>query len=120
MKPFNLEEALAGKPVVTRDGRKVTEIHHLVTASSGNNKLIAVIGGSVYGYNINGEYNSKINSACDLFMDEIVIEKYVNVYYNSITEELWIGVTFPTYQKAIDSKAAEDYLKTIKINNKPE
>jgi hypothetical protein len=26
MKPFNLEQALKGKPVVTRDGRKVTEI----------------------------------------------------------------------------------------------
>ncbi len=27
MKKFNLEEALAGKPVVTRDGRKVKELH---------------------------------------------------------------------------------------------
>lgn len=26
MKPFNLEEALAGKPVVTRDGRDVKEL----------------------------------------------------------------------------------------------
>lgn len=26
MKQFNLEDALAGKPVVTRDGRKVIEI----------------------------------------------------------------------------------------------
>ncbi len=27
MKPFNLEKALAGEPVVTRDGRKVIEIY---------------------------------------------------------------------------------------------
>ena len=28
LKPFNLQEALAGKPVVTRDGRKVVRIAH--------------------------------------------------------------------------------------------
>jgi hypothetical protein len=27
MKPFDLEKALAGQPVVTRDGRKVLELH---------------------------------------------------------------------------------------------
>ena len=33
MKPFNLEQALSGKPVVTRDGRKVLEIYHFKTAA---------------------------------------------------------------------------------------
>lgn len=28
MKPFNLEEALAGKPVMTREGRKVVRIFY--------------------------------------------------------------------------------------------
>lgn len=32
MKPFNLQEALAGKPVVTRDGRKVTLLDGKATA----------------------------------------------------------------------------------------
>lgn len=31
MKPFNLSEALAGKPVVTRDGHKVLKITNLET-----------------------------------------------------------------------------------------
>ena len=31
MKPFNLERALAGDPVVTRDGREVTEIYYFET-----------------------------------------------------------------------------------------
>lgn len=30
-KPFNLEEALAGKAVVTADGREVTQLHKFVT-----------------------------------------------------------------------------------------
>lgn len=30
MKPFNLEKALAGEPVVTRDGRKVEQLTKLL------------------------------------------------------------------------------------------
>ena len=33
MKPFDLKQALSGKPVVTRDGRKVLEIYHFKTAA---------------------------------------------------------------------------------------
>lgn len=33
MKPFNLQEALAGKPVVTDTGQRVTDLHRFKTAS---------------------------------------------------------------------------------------
>jgi hypothetical protein len=71
MKPFNLEQALKGKPVVTRDGRKVTDVKidspgeiitaKLVLRGSGNEvTLTFTIEGRYYGDNT--------EDAKDLFM----------------------------------------------------
>lgn len=66
MKPFNLEKALAGDPVVTRDGRVVTEIVHLKTNIR---PIIAVIDGRARGYLIDGTTRSANDwSQRDLFM----------------------------------------------------
>lgn len=42
MKPFNLEEAKAGKPVCTRDGRRV-EIISFENPSSNNYLILAIV-----------------------------------------------------------------------------
>lgn len=44
MKPFNLEAAIAGKPVVTRDGWPVTRVIHLPELNQPNNVLVTVNG----------------------------------------------------------------------------
>ena len=52
-KPFNLEAALAGEPVETRDGRKVTEIYHLKTCRE-RFTVVAVVDGDKYTYDTDG------------------------------------------------------------------
>jgi hypothetical protein len=43
MKPFNLQEALAGKKVVTRDGRSVTQLVHLDVDESFCKSIVGVV-----------------------------------------------------------------------------
>ena len=67
MKPFNLQEALAGKPVVTRDGRKVEQLFYLDKAEN-EFKLRAVVDGSITAYTDNGCFYSEVITESDLFM----------------------------------------------------
>ena len=74
MKPFNLEQALKGKPVVTRDGRKVTDI--IVDERDGRYPIYAHVyeDGKLFEtltYTIKGEFwfEGRENRA-DLFMAE--------------------------------------------------
>ena len=119
MKPFNLQEALAGKPVVTKDGRKVTEIYHFNTAET-THPVYACIDKHVYIFREEGTFYDNYPSHLDLFMEEPIIEGWVNIYYQNITGNMWTGDVHPTYEQAVNTK--EDYLnyvKTIKIDNKP-
>ena len=71
MKPFNLEQALKGKPVVTRDGRRVKNVKidspgeiitaELVLHGSGNKATLT--------FTIEGQYyGDNTEDAKDLFM----------------------------------------------------
>ena len=121
MKPFNLEEALAGKPVVTRDGRKVTELYLFKTAGT-NYSLHVCINKSLESYTQEGKfYNTDRESIHDLFMEEPIIERWVNIYHDVKDNTLWIGDIFSNYDDAIhSSRNNQHYIKTIKIDNKPE
>jgi len=90
MKPFNLQEALAGKPVVTRDGRSVTDFHVFPTAEY--QKVYAVVGGDrVTGFSEKGTYyNNGITNGRDLFMVSEKKEGWVNV---------WGETRIPAYRK---------------------
>ncbi len=70
MKPFNLEEAKAGKPIVTRDGRKAKFIAHVPEAGEPY-RLIALVDGnrSPSAYCDDGRPYSPQNHH-DLFMAE--------------------------------------------------
>jgi hypothetical protein len=69
MKPFNLERALAGEPVITRDGRPV-KIAGYNEEADDDSKVALWIGGYVYGCSDSGIYNFIRNreSNFDLFM----------------------------------------------------
>lgn len=72
MKPFNLERALAGDPVITRNGKQATETHYFKTACKDTEKFRAVIGGSVFMFDDKGKVNgSYASSDLDLFMAPI-------------------------------------------------
>jgi len=71
MRKFNLEEALNGKPVVTRDGRKVTELH--LFKSNINYPLAGVIEGiddDISTFTTSGKFSVYNNDYRDLFMAE--------------------------------------------------
>ena len=105
MKPFNLSQALAGRPVVIRDGRKVTWIAHDPGAHA-DARIIARIEGNPYHsvWNEQGRFARGCNLAMQLFMAPIKRHGWVNVLYNGAntycncviydTKELAEGVTY--------------------------
>jgi hypothetical protein len=68
LKPFDLEKALAGEPVVTRDGINVEEIFYFAKALHVRRKLCSIFGGRYYFYEENGKYLQDQDYCLDLFM----------------------------------------------------
>ena len=69
MKPFNLEAALRGEKVVTRDGREVTQL--VKFDGEYDHPLAAMVEGSIESYTLGGKYFSDGGEAnFDLFMHE--------------------------------------------------
>jgi hypothetical protein len=67
MKPFDLEAALDGAPVQTRDGRPVTQLTHFTVAS--DYSLAGVIEGYLYQWKLDGSLPSSLDdSRLDLVM----------------------------------------------------
>ena len=86
MKAFNLQEALAGKPVVTRDGRKVTKLEEFPTGSEYTIYATVERNSSVLALTRSGSYfagNQAKASDYDLFMDTTKKQAFVNIYPNN-------------------------------------
>ena len=67
MKPFNLEAALRGEKVVTRDGREVTQLTHFEIKSA--YRLYGVVSGRLYIWFGDGSFATDLKeSDYDLFM----------------------------------------------------
>lgn len=78
--PFNYEEAIKDlSRVVTRDGRKVTEMFKLNTIIS-EKTICAVTEGVICWYDFNGRVNEYIEYGLDLFLKQPETLVYVNVY----------------------------------------
>lgn len=81
MKPFDLEAAKAGAPIVTRDGRPAKFIAHVGEAQP-SQRLVVLIDGGVYTKFESGKYAGSPAhvSANDLFMAPVKRTVWVNVY----------------------------------------
>ena len=81
MKPFDLEVAKAGAPLVTRDGRPAKFIAHVAEAHL-SQRLLVLIDGGVYTKFESGKYsNSPAHvSHHDLFMAPVKRTVWVNLY----------------------------------------
>ena len=114
-KPFDLERALAGDEVVTREGLAVTEIHYFKHVNSVYEVYVAV-GGLVYACTKEGLYTFPVEDRFDLFMAPKTkkCEAWANVYNWGIS-----GVNYNTKSKAIDN-AGKGCIKTIKIETEIE
>lgn len=116
MEKFNLEKALAGEPVVTRDGREVTEIHCFKTCTKGFT-VVAVIDGEKQGFHNDGSYWGNGNDhRLDLFMKPKVVEGWFNVYQEG--DYIWTSSAHNSEERAKQAIGKfGTYIKTIKITN---
>lgn len=115
MKPFNLEQALAGKPVVTRDGREVTELHLFKTVDK--YPLLAVIGENSFGYYRDGCFDNT-ESPLDLLMAPEKVTKWFNVLrYENLTNKYFTSALFDTEDEAKNQSVflRDNYIKTSSI-----
>ena len=78
MKPFNLEEAKAGKKVVTRDGIEVAQLTEF--NGIGDFCLFGVVNGVLKSWNKRGEEWRNNKSSNDLFMATEKKTVYIGVY----------------------------------------
>jgi hypothetical protein len=80
MKPFNLEEALAGAKVITGLGKLVTDIAYFPSAS-GFYKVCAVIDEVILYFTVAGcLFKKRTNSFLDLYMAPVKKEGWINIY----------------------------------------
>ena len=84
MKPFNLEEAKAGKPLVTRDGRDAKFIAYVAECDRAYCVLCHVDGDTFVGsYTDDGKrFADETKSCADLFMKTTRKTIYVDLYPN--------------------------------------
>lgn len=115
MKPFNLEEAKAGKPVCTSDGKDVTIIKYDLR---GKYPLLAIIHSpDEDGVNVcasDGRYWDDMRCPKDLFMKSEKKTGWINIYHTN-PYDLYRGI-FHTKETAIKSIAIDSgYVTTIQI-----
>lgn len=79
MKPFNLEEAKAGKPLVTRDGRHVVFGCFNEEAIVGH-ELVCFLDRRIYAYHPDGSYAKSEKSELDIFMKTVKKTVYLNIW----------------------------------------
>ena len=114
MKPFDIEQAKAGKPVQTRDGRDVRII--CFDAKRKDTSIVCLItcleDGMEYLFSYfrdDGKWHSSQESTHDLFMKSETKEGWVSVFaggklainvYATKEEAEYIGAAYPTFKTA--------------------
>lgn len=107
-KQFNLEAALAGDKVITRDCKTVTQIVKFNTSPYATHSVRAVVNGQIQAYRTDGSFFSSTNpSSNDLFMAQKERTVYLNVYAYGGTIDL-----FPHNTEAAADEAARANGKT--------
>ncbi len=122
MKKFNLERALAGEPVTTRHGKRITQLHLFKSA-----KLIQPLYGTIEGdedvlsWTTNGIYNLTKETSWDLVMATEKKSVWVNVYESEEGSDdefkVYTSRLHATKESALAHRKDYNYIKTIEITN---
>lgn len=120
LEKFDLERALAGEPVITRDSKEITQLI-LFKVKNTSYPLHGVLDNLLYKWTEDGKFFSGgENHEADLFMKPKVIERFYNVYCNETINHLLLGEGFKTKEEAEENaKNQPNYVKTIKVTNRP-
>lgn len=105
LKPFNLEKALAGEKVVTRDGRNVVEIVKLSKAVGSQSVIAVKEDGNWASYSSDG-YSWAEGSLLDndLFMAPTKKQGWMNIYSSHTCNVMAGGGNiYKTYQEAVEN-----------------
>ena len=78
---FDLEKALAGEKVITRDGLEVTQLVNFEGVGDRCESIYAMVGGKVISYYGCGNYTGN-HSPLDLFMAPKKLSGFINLYDN--------------------------------------
>lgn len=122
LKPFDLEAAKAGKPVCTRDGRKVRILCYDLKGAE--YPIVALVEAhdyldeSISTYDRNGRFDHDRENKNDLMMLSWKKEGWVNVYksYNVGKKIPCMASIYPTKEEAKKSSVVGfDYVDTVKI-----
>ena len=84
MKPFDLNAAKAGEPIVTRDGTPAKYIAHVPEARH-SSQVLCLVRDTVFAYSPNGDYDPlRGESMLDLYMASTKRTVWVNLYNNGV------------------------------------
>jgi len=119
LKPFNLEQAITGKPIVCRDGTPAKFLYYDKELNI-SCRVGAAVEGQLRGYCENGNYFPHTSPTdCDLFMASEKKRGWVNVYkrgsYHEEDPATCGGRVFSSQQDAIKN-AVGTPLSTIEIH----
>jgi hypothetical protein len=121
MEKFNLERALAGEPVITRNGKEVTQLVYFKDVIH-KDCVYGVIGNQIKNWCIDGKYfhDDPNEFGADLFMKPKENAIWVNVYKRE-DGSLFLGHEFNTEKEAIDdAKGERGFVKILRITDRPD
>lgn len=118
MKPFNLEEAKAGKPICNRAGEDV-RIICFDRKSDFNTPIVALHTNDgaedLFSHRINGKYREDcFVSKFDLFMKGEKREGWVNIYRYG-DNDCTSNIIHKTFEDAYKNRNVDGYITTTKI-----
>jgi len=121
MRPFNLEEAIQGKPLVTRDGRKILDFHYFKSISKSSRYPVkAILDGTsvLLEFTLDGKYvHTSEENPNDLFMYEEPKTYYVNIYREK-DRRPYMGTCYESFEdvkKMAEEPINKNYIKTIEF-----
>lgn len=114
MKPFNLEEAIAGKPICTRKGLPARILDTNLKGWS-RPVVVAILSGDDYEhvqyYQKNGKLFPSLETEDDLVMRSQEYVGWINIYENNCSS----GNIYKTKVDAYNARTVDGYIDTIKI-----
>jgi hypothetical protein len=115
LEKFDLEKAIHGAKVVTRDGREVKQLTNFETRNPDWN-LYGVVDNSIYCWDNEGNAFNNYDSNLDLFLSVEPQRIWVNVL--KINGQIGLGAIGYTKEEAINNNYHTDkYIKTIEITD---